>query len=84
MRPIRLLAREMCQTTSCPAVHATARGTILVQGHVVDYVLFHTPVWSFAVFNLADALITVGAALVIIEELLIWRAARRREEPSGD
>jgi len=24
-----------------------------VFGHVVDYILFHTPVWSFAVFNLA-------------------------------
>ena len=29
-----------------------------VHGHVIDYILFHTPVWSFAVFNLADALIT--------------------------
>ena len=38
--------------------------------HVVDYVLFHTPVWSFAVFNLADAFITVGAGLVILQELL--------------
>jgi signal peptidase II len=45
-------------------------------GHVIDYVLFHTPVWSFAVFNLADALITVGAVLVIIQELLVWRKAR--------
>ena len=53
-------------------------------GHVIDYVLFHTPVWSFAVFNLADALITVGAVLVIIEELLVWRKARRGGAPSGD
>ena len=53
-------------------------------GHVIDYVLFHTPVWSFAVFNLADALITVGAVLVIIEELLVWRKARRGSVPSGD
>ncbi|MBN9242205.1 MAG: signal peptidase II [Mesorhizobium sp.] len=44
-----------------------------VYGHVIDYVLFHTPVWSFAVFNLADAFITVGAALVILEEFLGWR-----------
>jgi signal peptidase II len=53
-------------------------------GHVIDYVLFHTPVWSFAVFNLADALITVGAVLVIIEELLVWRKARRGGAASGD
>lgn len=37
-------------------------------GHVIDYVLFHTPVWSFAVFNLADAFITVGAVCVIADE----------------
>jgi signal peptidase II len=42
-------------------------------GHVVDYVLFHTPVWSFAVFNLADACITVGAMLVIVQEVVDWR-----------
>jgi signal peptidase II len=41
-------------------------------GHVVDYFLFHTPVWSFAVFNLADSFITVGAALVVLQELLRW------------
>ena len=44
-----------------------------VYGHVIDYVLFHTPVWSFAIFNLADAFITIGAGLVLLEELLGWR-----------
>lgn len=39
-----------------------------VFGHVIDYILFHTPVWSFAVFNLADAFITVGAVFVIADE----------------
>lgn len=39
-------------------------------GHVIDYIYFHTPVWSFAVFNLADMFISVGAALVILEEVL--------------
>src|SRR5690606_20373287 len=43
-----------------------------VYGHVVDYVLFPTPAWSFAVFNLADVFITAGAGLVIFEEFLIW------------
>ena len=47
-----------------------------VYGHVVDYVLFHTPVWSFAVFNLADAFISVGAAAVILAEFLDWRKSR--------
>ena len=49
-------------------------------GYVVDYVLFHTPVWSFAVFNLADVMITLGAGLVILQEILLWRRQRR----SGD
>lgn len=40
-----------------------------VHGHVIDYFLFHTPVWSFAVFNLADAFITVGAAMILLYEL---------------
>lgn len=47
-----------------------------VYGHVIDYILFHTPVWSFAVFNLADAFITVGAIMVLAEEFLGWRRQR--------
>ena len=45
-------------------------------GHVVDYVLLHTPSWSFAVFNLADALISVGAAAIILSEFLEWRSSK--------
>ncbi|HHZ08987.1 MAG TPA: signal peptidase II [Rhizobiales bacterium] len=48
----------------------------ILYGHVVDYVLFHTPIWSFAVFNLADTFISVGAGLVILEEFLLWRRGR--------
>ncbi|WP_201744839.1 signal peptidase II [Neoaquamicrobium microcysteis] len=50
-------------------------------GYVVDYVLFHLPNWSFAVFNLADAFISVGAALVVLEEFLIWRRSRKDGSP---
>lgn len=39
-------------------------------GHVVDYILFHTATWSFAVFNLADSFISIGAGLVILDEIL--------------
>ena len=52
-----------------------------VYGHVIDYILFHTPVWSFAVFNLADVFISVGAALVVLEEFIAWR---REPKPSND
>ena len=57
-------------------------------GYVVDYVLFHTPSWSFAVFNLADAFITVGAGLVILQELIDWRRgdaeAEADDKPPAD
>lgn len=52
-----------------------------VYGHVIDYILFHTPSWSFAVFNLADAFISVGAVLVILDEFVGWR---RQTRPSDD
>jgi signal peptidase II len=42
----------------------------LFYGHVIDYILFHTATWSFAVFNLADSFITIGAGLVILDELV--------------
>lgn len=42
-------------------------------GYVIDYVLFHTPVWSFAVFNLADAFITLGAVMILFQEIVDWR-----------
>ena len=53
-----------------------------VYGHVIDYILFHTPVWSFAVFNLADAFITVGAIMVLAEEFFGWRRQRADTDTS--
>ncbi|GGE21746.1 lipoprotein signal peptidase [Aureimonas endophytica] len=49
-------------------------------GYVVDYVFFHTPVWSFAVFNLADAFISVGAVLILVDEFVL---ARKPAEAAG-
>ena len=46
-------------------------------GYVIDYVLFYTETWSFAVFNLADSFITIGAGLVILDELLLLRRKDR-------
>jgi signal peptidase II len=53
-----------------------------LRGYVVDYVYFHTPGWSFAIFNLADAFITIGAGLIILEEFLVWRRSRRAGDRS--
>ncbi|AZN69900.1 signal peptidase II [Georhizobium profundi] len=45
-------------------------------GHVVDYILVYTETWSFAVFNLADSFITVGAVSIVLDEILAWRQGR--------
>lgn len=59
---------------------AGAFGNIIdkvIFGYVIDYVLFYTETWSFAMFNLADTFITIGAALVILDELLLLRRRDR-------
>ncbi|MCZ7889549.1 MULTISPECIES: signal peptidase II [Agrobacterium] len=59
---------------------AGAAGNLLDRffyGHVIDYILFHTQTWSFAVFNLADSFITIGAACVILDEFLHARTAKK-------
>lgn len=38
-------------------------------GHVVDVFLFHYGEWSFAVFNIADASISVGVGIIILDEI---------------
>lgn len=39
-------------------------------GHVVDFVLIHTDNWSFAIFNLADSYISIGAAAIVLDEIV--------------
>jgi signal peptidase II len=49
----------------------------IVQGKVTDFVLVHWQErWFFPAFNVADAAITVGAALLILDELLRVRRTR--------
>jgi signal peptidase II len=45
-------------------------------GYVVDYILFHLPNWSFAVFNMADVYFSTGAGLIILDELVQWKKSR--------
>jgi signal peptidase II len=64
-------------------VIAGALGNIvdrLIYGHVVDYVLFHTSTWSFAVFNLADSLITVGAVVIGFCEIFLAQKTKNSPE----
>ncbi len=41
----------------------------LLHGHVVDFIQVHWKHWYFPSFNVADSAITVGAALLILDEL---------------
>ena len=39
----------------------------LSQGYVVDFILFHIDQWYYPAFNIADACITIGLILFLIE-----------------
>ncbi len=48
----------------------------LLYGYVVDFLSFHWHNWHFPAFNVADSAITIGAACLILDELLRVRRAR--------
>jgi len=48
----------------------------LVHGYVIDFLDFHWRGMHFPAFNVADSAITVGAACLILDELLRVRRAR--------
>ena len=48
----------------------------LMHGYVVDFVQVHWHGWYFPAFNVADSAITVGAACLILDELLRVRKAK--------
>ncbi len=48
----------------------------LLHGHVIDFIQVHAGGWYFPSFNIADSAITVGAVLLILDELLRVRRTR--------
>ena len=48
----------------------------LLHGYVVDFLDFHWAGWHFPAFNVADSAISVGAACLILDELLRVRRGR--------
>jgi signal peptidase II len=48
----------------------------VLYGHVVDFLDFHWHGWHFPAFNIADSAISIGAACLILDELLRVRRAR--------
>ncbi len=48
----------------------------VMYGYVVDFLDFHWAGWHFPAFNVADAAISIGAACLILDELLRVRRSR--------
>ncbi len=48
----------------------------LMHGYVVDFLDFYWGRWHFPAFNVADSAISVGAALLILDEILRVRRGR--------
>ena len=48
----------------------------LMHGHVIDFLDFHWGPRHFPAFNVADSAITVGAACLILDELLRVKCGR--------
>ena len=76
-----LLARHGTQRLFAFALALIAGGALgnvidrLMHGHVIDFILVYWRNWSFPAFNVADSAITVGAALLILDELRRVRRA---------
>lgn len=70
--------RLFCFAMAC--ILAGAIGNVvdrLVRGYVVDFLQFHWhDRWYFPAFNVADTAITIGAACLILDELLRVRRTR--------
>ena len=77
-----MLARHSSQRLFSCALALIAGGALgnvidrLLHGHVVDFLLFYYRDWSFPAFNVADSAITIGAILLVLDELLRVRRAR--------
>ena len=50
----------------------------IAYGQVVDFLLFHAYGWSYPAFNVADSVITVGAALLIIDSFVAGKPAGKK------
>lgn len=77
----RTVARN--QPLLCAGLALIASGALgnaidrLRHGFVVDFVAVHWGAAYFPAFNVADACITVGAGLILLDALVEWRRERR-------
>ncbi len=77
-----MLRKHPGQRLFCAAVSFILGGAVgnvvdrLIHGYVVDFLDFYWGSWHFPAFNLADSAITLGAILLILDELLRVRRGR--------
>jgi signal peptidase II len=77
-----LLKRHGTQRLFCTALALIMGGAIgnvidrIAYGHVIDFLDFHVNTWHWPAFNLADSAITIGAVLLVFDELRRVRGAK--------
>jgi signal peptidase II len=77
-----LLKRHGTQRLFCTSLALILGGALgnvidrLMYGHVIDFLDFHAGAWHWPAFNLADSAITIGAALLVFDELRRVRGSR--------
>jgi len=65
--------RQILAAVSLSFILGGALGNLydrITRGYVVDFLHFHLHDWSFAIFNIADTAITIGAGLMVIDLFL--------------
>ena len=73
---IYLLRMHAGQSLFCLSLSLLLGGAVgnvidrVLYSHVIDFLDFHYAGWHFPAFNVADSAITVGACLLILDELL--------------
>jgi signal peptidase II len=71
-----LAAGERWQAVALTLILGGAIGNLLdrlIYGHVIDFMDFYISSWHFWTFNIADAAISVGAAVLIFDAVFIKR-----------
>jgi signal peptidase II len=77
-----LLKRHASQRLFCTALSLILGGALgnvldrLMYGHVIDFLDFHVGGWHWPAFNVADSAITIGAVLLVFDELRRVRRGR--------
>jgi signal peptidase II len=79
---VYLLKMHTGQTLFCLALSLLLGGAVgnvidrVIYSHVIDFLDFYYGTWHFPAFNVADSAISVGAVLLILDELLRVRRGK--------